>query len=525
MLKIRKEQTGMLPGSRGKKKKKWKIAAGILAAALLLCAAAGVFSGGDKEQLPTVDAAEVAKGDITSTLETSGVIASEVTRVYASAVNAKIGEVPVVLGQGVEKGDYLLTYDTDSLQKSYDIAELQAKAENAAGSDTLAKASESAGDLAVSESEMHTLQGQIDTVNAEINALQAQAVENEMASNNRAAANEELARLEAEIETLGAQIAKLEESGSQGVLSEKEKETLGKLKKEKKEKEHEAAKKKKSLKGAGELANRQTQIQAQISQKNNELSELQGKFSEAQSKNASAEAGILTEAARANISYSQQANKLTLEQTAEDLSKAKAGITADFDGIVTEVAAAAGTMAAEGTSMITLASAEHMCVEVPVSKYNLVNLKPGQSAVITFQDNTYQGNISYISKLAEKGESGAAMVMMKVHIDTPDNKLILGLDAKVTVDLGTAQDACIVPVSAVNSDTQGDFVYTIENGTVVKKYVTTGMSSTDEIEIKSGVEPGEKVITNVDSDIIEGMEVQESEQQNPDEAPTTELTE
>ncbi len=372
---------------------------------------------------------------------------------------------------------------------------------------------------------MHTLQGQIDTVNAEINALQAQAVENEMASNNRAAANEELARLEAEIETLGAQIAKLEENGSQGVLSEKEKETLGKLKKEKKEKEHEAAKKKKSLKGAGELANRQTQIQAQISQKNNELSELQGKFSEAQSKNASAEAGILTEAARANISYSQQANKLTLEQTAEDLSKAKAGITADFDGIVTEVAAAAGTMAAEGTSMITLASAEHMCVEVPVSKYNLVNLKPGQSAVITFQDNTYQGNISYISKLAEKGESGAAMVMMKVHIDTPDNKLILGLDAKVTVDLGTAQDACIVPVSAVNSDTQGDFVYTIENGTVVKKYVTTGMSSTDEIEIKSGVEPGEKVITTVDSDIIEGMEVQESEQQNPDEAPTTELTE
>ena len=136
MLKIRKEQTGMLPGSRGKKKKKWKIAAGILAAALLLCAAAGVFSGGDKEQLPTVDAAEVAKGDITSTLETSGVIASEVTRVYASAVNAKIGEVPVVLGQGVEKGDYLLTYDTDSLQKSYDIAELQAKAENAAGSDS-----------------------------------------------------------------------------------------------------------------------------------------------------------------------------------------------------------------------------------------------------------------------------------------------------------------------------------------------------------------------------------------------------
>ena len=112
-----------------------------------------------------------------------------------------------------------------------------------------------------------------------------------------------------------------------------------------------------------------------------------------------------------------------------------------------------------------------------------------------------------MSKIAQQGESGSAMVTVKVHIDNPDDSLILGLDAKVNIDLGTVEDVVTVPVSAVNSDTQGDFIYTVEDGIVVKKYVTTGLSSKEEMEIKSGIEEGEKIIITVDSSIMEGMEV------------------
>ena len=127
-----------------------------------------------------------------------------------------------------------------------------------------------------------------------------------------------------------------------------------------------------------------------------------------------------------------------------------------------------------------------------------------------FQDKEYTGSVQTISKIAQSGESGSAMVIVKVHIDKPDDSLILGLDAKVNIDLGTAEDVLVVPVSAVNSDTEGDFVYTVEDGIVVKKYVTTGLSSKEDIEIKSGIEQGEQVITTVDSSIIEGMEVMEA---------------
>ncbi len=525
MFRKNQSSTGLTEQKPKRKIKKWKIAAIVIAAVVVLRIIAGIFLGGGEEYIPMVDTAEVTEGNITSSLDTSGTIASELTRVYASPVNAQIGEIPVVLGQSVRKGEYLLTYDTASLQKSYDIAELQAKAENAASSDTLEKSSESAGELAQSAGEISTLQGQIDALNGEIAALQAQATGNELAGNKNAAVNEEITGLSAELEGIVSQIAALEGKQEQGSLSESEKTTLSKLKKEQKSKEKSIEKKKKSLKKSVDLANSQTTIQAQLTQKNSELAELQGRLAEAEAKNSAAEAGILSEAAKANISYTRQASKLTLEQSAEDLSKAKAGVTADFDGIVTEVSVASGTAAAEGTPLITLASADDMCVEVLVSKYNLENLKTDQEAVISFQDKEYKGKISYISKIAQATESGSSMVMVKIHIDTPDDALILGLDAKVMINLGTAENVLIVPISAVNSDTNGDFVYVVEEGVVVKKYVTTGMASTEEMEIKSGIQQGEKVITTVDSSIMEGMAVTENIQQDAEAVLTTETAE
>lgn len=511
----KKEKTTEITINKPKKKiKKWKIVVLVIVLLIVVRTVVGIVFGSGKDMLPAVDTAEAVKGEITSTLDTSGTIASEVTKVYASPVNAQVLDVPAEAGGKVQKGEYLLTYDTTSLQKSYDIAELQAKAENATSNDSLEKSKESAADMASSASDIASLQGQIDALNAEINSLQSQATNNELASNDNAAVNEKITKLQTELEGIKAQIASLEAKKEKEELSDKEAKNLKELNKEQKEKEKEIKKQQKSLNDTKSIANSQTTIQAQLTQKNSQLADLQSKLAEAQSKNTAAEAGVLSDAAKANIDYTKQAGKLTLEQTADSLSKAKAGIVADFDGIVTQVDISAGSMAAEGSPLLTLASANDLCVEIPVSKYNLVNIEIGQKATVTFQDKDYTGEVNYISKVAQKAESGAALVTVKVHIDTPDDNLVLGLDAKVKIDLGSVENVIKVPVSAVNSDTSGDFVYVVEDNIVVRKAVTTGMASKEEMEIKSGLSEGEKVITTIDATIIEGMQVTESTEQD-----------
>ena len=52
-----------------------------------------------------------------------------------------------------------------------------------------------------------------------------------------------------------------------------------------------------------------------------------------------------------------------------------------------------------------------------------------------------------------------------------------------------------VPVEAVNVDSQGEFCYIIENGVLVKKYVTTGISSEAYIQILDGITANQEIVT------------------------------
>jgi len=60
---------------------------------------------------------------------------------------------------------------------------------------------------------------------------------------------------------------------------------------------------------------------------------------------------------------------------------------------------------------------------------------------------------------------------------------------------------------AVNVDVDGEFVYVIENSIVVKKPVTTGISSDTMVQITEGLTQGEQVVTDVSSGLMEGMTV------------------
>ena len=64
-----------------------------------------------------------------------------------------------------------------------------------------------------------------------------------------------------------------------------------------------------------------------------------------------------------------------------------------------------------------------------------------------------------------------------------------------------------IPNLAINVDTEGTFVYAVEDGIVVKKYIETGISDIVDCEILSGIDENTMVITSVTSDIFEGASV------------------
>ena len=235
--------------------------------------------------------------------------------------------------------------------------------------------------------------------------------------------------------------------------------------------------------------------------------------SEMKSQKSSAEAGKMTSGAKEELEAQNQTKEIKATDSLENIEAAEGGIIASFDGVVTEISAVEGGSVTAGSQILKLESTEKVMVKISVTKYDLDKIKVGQKAVVTIGSRQYEGEVSKINKMAEKNNSGAAVVGTEITITNPDSDVILGVEAKVRISTAKEEQAVLVPVIAVNVDMDGEFVYVVENGILVKKPVVTGISSDINIEIVEGLQEGEQVVTDVMANLYEGMTVMAMPQQ------------
>ncbi len=241
-----------------------------------------------------------------------------------------------------------------------------------------------------------------------------------------------------------------------------------------------------------------------------ELSEMQSELAEQKSLANSADGAKVTEAAKAQMQATNNIAELEAASLEELLEKGKQGLQAEFSGIVSKADASQGSAASQGMELITIASNEEVAVNVTVSKYDYDKLKEGQKASITIADHTYKGTVSRISKMATTNEKGAPVIWAEVKIDNPDDNIFLGVEAKVSIETGSAKGVVSVPVNAVNTGKDSTFCYVVKDGVIARQDVETGISSSEYTEIKSGLKLGDSVIAELPDGLAEGMKVEEA---------------
>lgn len=185
---------------------------------------------------------------------------------------------------------------------------------------------------------------------------------------------------------------------------------------------------------------------------------------------------------------------LTLEEMKTDVGEQEPKILeADFEGVITQCNVTEGAYAAQGSPLFTLESAKDLYLAAEISTKDAANVEKGQKAVITSNDKDYDGEVSEVSRLAVK-TSGKPKVTVKIKIKNANSKLYLGAEADVDIFAASRDSVMTVPVEAVYSDADNDYVYTIENGLVTRKIVKTGISSEKMTEIKEGLAVDDRVI-------------------------------
>jgi HlyD family secretion protein len=222
----------------------------------------------------------------------------------------------------------------------------------------------------------------------------------------------------------------------------------------------------------------------------------------------------------------------------------KTTYTAPFNGTVTNLpvhegeTVVMGIQNSPGSTLMTVADMSIITAEVQVDETDIVNVKLDQSAEVTIDaipNTIFKGKVSEIgdnaiirstgvstSQSLSGGQEAKDFKVVITLIDPPSN-LRPGLSATAKITTGLAHDAVAIPIQALtmrdkndldaqkktakpvdktapagpakkeNTDIQGVFV--VKNKKAEFHEVVTGLTGTTEIQVKSGLDAGDEIIT------------------------------
>ena len=173
-------------------------------------------------------------------------------------------------------------------------------------------------------------------------------------------------------------------------------------------------------------------------------------------------------------------------------------VPAPIDGIVTERAANIGLNVDTATKAFTVVDLASVWVVGAIYERDWSRVRVGSAASVTTSASpglARQGRVSYIDPQVS-AETRTARV--RVEVANPRQELRLGMYADIEVAATGNRQAVMVPRSAVQNVGGRQAVYVAnspEPGTFTEREVHVGDASGEQIEIVSGVQPGDRVVS------------------------------
>ena len=201
-----------------------------------------------------------------------------------------------------------------------------------------------------------------------------------------------------------------------------------------------------------------------------------------------------------------------LQQAKLDLQEAQAvlegtKISSPISGTVLEVNATVGDTIDTSTAIV-VADLSQLDVEIYLDESDWDKVALGNTAEVTFDslpDQTFTGSVTEVdSELYVSLNTSTVRGLVAFDNGSAEINLPVGASASVEVISEQAKNVVLVPVEALYETSPGNYaVYVLENDEPVLRDVEIGLQDQIYAEVKSGLEPGEIVVTDL-SAVING---------------------
>lgn len=185
----------------------------------------------------------------------------------------------------------------------------------------------------------------------------------------------------------------------------------------------------------------------------------------------------------------------------------KTRIVAPFDGVIGLRGVSIGAVVDPSTIVAALQQVHPLKMDFTVPEQYRALIRPGlevRFAVDGAQD-TFSGKVTAVDPGADVNTRA---IRARAIVPNPDNKLTPGAYANVIIPFQTDNDAILVPSQAIIPTTRDKKVALVRGGKANLVVVELGTRTEDKVEILSGLQPGDTILTTGMMQIKQGMEVQ-----------------
>lgn len=179
-----------------------------------------------------------------------------------------------------------------------------------------------------------------------------------------------------------------------------------------------------------------------------------------------------------------------------NIQNGKLSIEAPFDGVIVDLPYFTdGVQVASGSSVLKVMDYSTLLLDVEFPEKYIGTATLGQEAYVTNYNLKNDTLMAFITELSPAINETTRTFKGVLNVRNQELKMRPGMFVKAEIVIEKRDSAIVIDRDIIQSRRGAKIVYIVERNTAVEKKIITGIETDKEVEVLSGLQPGEKLVT------------------------------
>ena len=187
-------------------------------------------------------------------------------------------------------------------------------------------------------------------------------------------------------------------------------------------------------------------------------------------------------------------------------------VKAPISGRITAIPPTVGTMVSQQTPIATISNTDILEVKINIAERFISRIKENQTGIVTFDAYPGVEFAAYAHEVSPVLDTSTRTMSVKLRFNKKDDRIKVGMYARVKLITTSIQNALIVPSAAIVKKNEEPYVFVIANRggsqtSVRLQKVEEGISVDNMTEITDGLVAGDEIVIKGQSLLNDGSKV------------------